>query len=135
MDRFTQEQDLVAAILSKIRQEQERSSICYSLMYDNPGKYTRLYKQPIPFGFETEIKNLKKERDLHDKRAKKLWGLLAQDKYGAPYYLTNSPFSCNHASAPVRARWGDCPERALRRNEGNGNCIRKSCASMDQSIS
>ena len=87
MDRFTQEQDIVAAIISKIREEQDRAGTCYTLMYVNPGKYSRRYRESVPFGFEEEVKNLNKERQLHLKLVKKLWSLVDQDGFGKPYYL------------------------------------------------
>lgn len=49
------------------------AAICGSLMYDNPGKYSRFYGQPVPFGYEATIKELKKQRDFHKRQAKKLY--------------------------------------------------------------
>ena len=87
MDRWTQDQDIIAAIISVVHDERERAEKYNHLMYDNPGKYTRLYKQPIPCGYEDDVKQLKKARDAHKKTADKLWQMIGQDGYGKPYYL------------------------------------------------
>ena len=51
------------------RKEAERTG---GLMYDNPGKYSRYYLQPVPRGFEEEVKSLKKLRDFHKRMYDKL---------------------------------------------------------------
>jgi hypothetical protein len=44
----------------------------YSLMYVNPGKYSRYYGAGIPFGYEEEIKTLRKLRNWHLKKYREI---------------------------------------------------------------
>lgn len=77
----------VEEILREAKYHKKEGDKYGSLMYSNPGKYSRYYGQPVPFGYEAEIAEYKKLRDFHKRKYDRLMDKLDQDTWNGPYYL------------------------------------------------
>lgn len=77
----------VEEILREAKYHKKEGDKYGSLMYSNPGKYSRYYGQPVPFGYEAEIAEYKKMRDSHNRKYDRLMDKLDQDTWNGPYYL------------------------------------------------